>query len=140
VQEQASLLSFQHALIEQRDHEERLAQLNTQLRAAAALEAEILGSGAPGALLTLRMTLDQLNNSMSEARNAVASAEAQADRARSRWEHDKSELSAVEQLLERRAEERRIEADRQAARAADDQAAQAWMRQRTAESGGDHSA
>ncbi|UDY24066.1 flagellar export protein FliJ [Nocardioides sp. Kera G14] len=132
VKESESLLVLQHALIEQREREERLAQLQAQLRAAAALEAEILGAGTPGALLTLQMNLGQLNDSIQQARSEIAVAEHITESARSRWESDKTQLSAVEQLLERRADERRVERDRLIAKDADDLAGQAWARNREA--------
>ncbi|MDH2414627.1 flagellar export protein FliJ [Nocardioides sp. CER19] len=135
VREQDSLIALQRALTAQREHEERLAQLRDQLTAAAALEADILGgSGTPGALLTLRMTLGHLAESTRLAREELASAEVLTDAARDRWERDKSDLSAVEQLLERRTTERRHEARRAEDRQTDETAAQGWLRRTT----GDH--
>jgi flagellar protein FliJ len=135
VREQDSLLALQRALTTQREHEERLAQLRDQLTAAAALEADILGgSGAPGALLTLRTTLGHLAESTRLAREDLASAEVLTDAARDRWERDKSDLSAVEQLLERRTAERRHEARRAEDRQTDETAAQGWLRRTS----GDH--
>lgn len=134
VREQESLLLMQRALAEQREREERLDRLNAQLRAAASLETGLLGAGAPGALLTLRMSLGQLSDSLQEARSALTAAKQLAENARARWESAKSQLSAVEQLLERRAAERRAELDHQLAREADDLAGQSWLRQRDAPS------
>lgn len=135
VRERGSLLALQRALTTQREHEERLTQLREQLTAAAGLEADILGaSGTPGALLTLRMTLGHLAESTRLAREDLASAEALTDAARDRWELDKSAISAVEQLLERRTAERRHEARRAEDRQTDETAAQGWLRRAT----GDH--
>lgn len=63
-----------------------------------------------------------------ETRAAAATAQVVSDEARSRWGADKARLTAVEHLLERRAARRRTEAERAAAREADDLAAQRWMR------------
>jgi flagellar protein FliJ len=134
VREQESLIALQDALAIQRDREEQLARLRDQLTAAAALEADILGgSGTPGALLTLRMTLGQLADTTRAAREEVAAAGHLADVARDRWEQDKSRLSAVEQLLERRTAERRQEARRVEDRQTDEIAAQGWLRRTTGE-------
>jgi flagellar export protein FliJ len=134
VREQDSLVALQRALATQREREDQLSQLRQQLTTAAALEADILGgTGAPGALLTLRMTLANLAESTRMAREEVAAAEALADAARDRWEHDKSRLAAVEQLLERRTAERRREARRAEDRQTDETAAQGWLRRTTGE-------
>jgi flagellar export protein FliJ len=132
VREQDSLMALQNALATQREHEERLARLREQLTAAAALEADILGaSGTPGALLTLRMTLTQLAESTRIAREELSSAEVLADAARDRWEHDRSRLAAVEQLIERRTAERRHAARRAEDRQTDETATQGWLRRTT---------
>ncbi|GAA1957711.1 hypothetical protein GCM10009798_16430 [Nocardioides panacihumi] len=133
VRERDSLLALQQALATQREREERLAELRAQLASAAALEADILGSGTPGALLTLRMTLGHLAESTRLAREELAAAEVLADAARDRWEQDKSRLAAVEQLLERRTAERRHEARRAEDRQTDETAAQGWLRRTTGE-------
>ena len=133
VRERDSLLALQHALATQREREERLAELRAQLAEAAALEVDILGSGTPGALLTLRMTLGHLAESTRLAREELAAAEVLADAARDRWEQDKSRLAAVEQLLERRTAERRHEARRAEDRQTDETAAQGWLRRTTGE-------
>ena len=133
VRERDSLLALQQALTTQREREERLAELRRQLADAAALEVDILGSGTPGALLTLRMTLGHLADSTRLAREELAAAEVLADAARDRWEQDKSRLAAVEQLLERRTAERRHEARRAEDRQTDETAAQGWLRRTTGE-------
>jgi len=125
------LLELQHALSEQSAREARLARLQAQLHAASAMESEILGAGAPGALLTLRMSLTQLNDSIVEAREEIVVATEATSVARTRWEGAKTRLSAVEQLLARRTTERRIARDRKLAKEADDLAGQAWLRART---------
>jgi flagellar export protein FliJ len=134
VREQDSLLALLQALATQHDRQEQLARLQQQLTAAAALEADILGeTGSPGALLTLRMTLAHLATSTRLAREELTAAEVRADAARDRWAHDRSRLSAVEQLLERRTDERRRQARRVEDRQTDETAAQGWLRRTTGE-------
>jgi flagellar export protein FliJ len=129
VREQASLLALQQALGTLQDREDRLAGLREQLSTAAAREVEILESGGtPGALLTLRMTLGHLAESTRQARTELTGARELADAARQRWEHDRSQLAAVEQLLDRRTAERRHEARRAEDRQTDETAAQGWQR------------
>ena len=131
VREQTSLRQLQGSLAEQREREARLAHLTDQLTAAARIDADLLGAGAPGALIGLRSTLESLGVSIGAAKEAVAEATAVATRDRRAWEHDKSRLRAVEQLLDRRAEARATEADRVVAREQDDLAAQGWLRRAT---------
>ncbi|MFL6154483.1 MAG: flagellar export protein FliJ [Marmoricola sp.] len=129
VQERASLLALQQALATKRDREDRLAGLRAQLNGAATREVEILETGGtPGALLTLRMTLGHLAESTRMARAELTSAHELAEAARHRWEHDRSQLAAVEQLLDRRSAERRHEARRAEDRQTDEIAAQGWQR------------
>jgi flagellar export protein FliJ len=129
VREQESLLALQQALATLRDRESRLAGLRSQLNDAAAREVEILDQGGtPGALLTLRMTLGHLADSTRIARAELTDAQGLADAARHRWEHDRSQLAAVEQLLDRRTAERRHEARRAEDRQTDETAAQGWQR------------
>jgi flagellar export protein FliJ len=124
-----SLLALQHALATLHEREDRLARLGEQLTDAAAREVEILDNGGtPGALLTLRMTLGHLAESTRLARLEVTGAQELADAARQRWENDRSQLAAVEQLLDRRTAERRHEARRAEDRQTDETAAQGWQR------------
>jgi len=135
VAEQRSLLQMQRALTDRDDRRRELDRLQQQLTTAASLEADILGStGSPGALLTLRMTLGQLAESSRLVRDELHHAQGAADAARSRWEQDKAQLAAVEQLLERRTAERRREARRAEDRQSDETAAQGWLRR----TGGGH--
>jgi flagellar export protein FliJ len=129
VREQESLLALQRALVGVREREDRLGCLRQQLDEAAAREVAILDDGGtPGALLTLRMALGHLAESTRIARTELTDARRLTDAARSRWEHDRSQLAAVEQLLERRTAERRHEARRAEDRQTDETAAQGWRR------------
>jgi hypothetical protein len=145
VRERDSLLALQRALGALREREGHLAGLHAQLARAATLEADLLDTaaghgdaavpplGGPGVLLSLRMTLGQLAESTRQAREEVSAARLLVDTARERWELDKSRLTAVEQLLERRAAERRREARRADDRRTDETAAQGWLRRTTRE-------
>jgi len=129
VRERASLLALQRALATLHEREDRLAVLREQLHGAAAREVEILDAGGtPAALLTLRMTLGHLAETTRQTRAELTGAEELADAARHRWEHDRSQLAAVEQLLDRRTAERRHEARRTEDRQTDETAAQGWQR------------
>lgn len=63
-----------------------------------------------------------------------------AEEAQRRWHGDRAKVRAVEMLLERRGEERRVESDRREAAELDDLAAQGWLRQQktTPTRGNDH--
>jgi len=129
VQERASLLALQQALAALQEREDRLTRLREQLSDAATREVDILETGGtPGALLTLRMTLGHLAETTRQARADLTGAQDLADAARHRWEHDRSQLAAVEQLLDRRTAERRHEARRTEDRQTDETAAQGWQR------------
>lgn len=123
VRETDSRIGLQHVLAEQAAVTARLAALETGLGAAA-----VPTTTTPGALLAMRTMLAGTGVLIGEARSAAATAQVVSDEARSRWSADKARLSAVEHLLERRAARRRTEAEREAAREADDLAAQRWMR------------
>lgn len=138
VAEHDSLLVLQAALAVRDARRADLARLQVQLTDAAAREAAILAGppgaapATPGALLTLRMTLGTLGEAIRETRDALEAAERVADDARDAWAAERARLAAVEQLLERRAAERRRDAARAADRQTDEIAGQGWLR-RTSE-------
>lgn len=132
VTEAERLRDLQRALAEERAIEDRLAALNAQLRAASQLEVEALTTSGTGALIALRSSLVQLNETIRESRADGVEANEVTRQARQQWEHATSQLSAVEQLLERRATERRQHRDRVVSREADDLAGQAWIRRTAA--------
>lgn len=68
----------------------------------------------------------ELDRERAEASRGVA------EHARRRWQEDRTRLRAVEMLLARRVELRRLERDRLEAVALDDLAGQAWLRRRSA--------
>lgn len=102
-------------------------------RRLAGLEAQVTGVPAqavttPGALLARGTALANLGVLIRETRAEADTAAVVTSEARARWSTDKSRLAAVEHLLARRAEARRVEAARRADRDADDLAAQRWAR------------
>ncbi|MBZ5735183.1 flagellar FliJ family protein [Nocardioides sp. TRM66260-LWL] len=123
VREQDSRLGLQQALRELRQREADLAALEASLREHGARVEGDLGSFA-----ALRLSLLGLRERMVEARAQVAAAEGVARDAHARWSSDKARLGAVEGLLERRAEERRVEAGRAEATELDDVAGRLWLR------------
>lgn len=115
VREQQSQLHLQRALAQQRDRAADLAALQAQLASA-------------DVAITARMHLVNLAPVIAEAHEAVTAAGRTTDLAREQWEHDKSRLTAVERLLERRDLEHRAEIDRALARDADELASSGWLR------------
>lgn len=128
VRETDSRLGLQQALAEQRQRELSLASLEDRLRNAPAFEI-----GTATAFIAQRQALATLGQWVTTAGEEVASARTITGEARVRWQQDKTRLSAVEMLLERRAAERRAERDRAEARDLDEVAAQLWQRTRGGE-------
>nr|WP_281367348.1 flagellar FliJ family protein [Nocardioides kongjuensis] len=98
-----------------------------------ALESSIASAPVPATTTTVelvaaRTQLAHVGILVGETRDQVATAEVVTADARARWGADRARLAAVEHLLERRAARRRTEAERRAARDADDLAAQRWAR------------
>lgn len=124
VREQDSRTGLQLANAEQAARQDRLTELSDRLASTP------LHDGAPGAVISQRVALGFLGESVVAAQAEVTSGERVTAAARGRWEQDKTRLSAVEQLLQRRTARRRKAAERAAARDADDLAAQRWLRRR----------
>lgn len=125
VREHDSRVGLQQALTAQQAREARLAQVEAELATAPPFTT---GTGA--AFLAARATLGALAASAADARAEAASGATVTEAARQHWLADKSRLTAVEKLLERRAEERRAEAARQEAARLDEAAGQLWQRAR----------
>jgi flagellar export protein FliJ len=124
--EQDSRIGLQQAAAEQRQREADVARLRADLERMAGVE------DGPVADFVLRHTF------VRAAAESVLAAETEAGTAarltalaRSHWQADKTRLSAVQMLLERRAEERRVERDRREARDLDEVVSQQWLRQRS---------
>ena len=123
VRETDSRIGLQRVLAEQAALVARVASLESQLASST-----LPDQASPAQLVACRAALAQVGELIRETRDAAAIADLVTVEARARWVGDKARLAAVEHLLERRAERRRTEADRRAAREADDMAAQRWAR------------
>lgn len=131
VREHESQRQLQRALSQLRDRQRDLAQLEDQISAAAGMEVGLFGTAgitAPGQLLALRITLTNLSGLVTEARRAVEAAARATDLAREQWEQDKTRLTAVERLLERRLAEHRADLARAHGRESDELASAGWIR------------
>ena len=123
VREQDSRLGLQQAMGEQRRHEEHLVDLGRRLD-----EALRFDGGTLAAFLHVRAGYQALTEQITAATAELRTARSITESAREHWQRDKTRLSAVELLLERRADERRAELQRREARELDDIAAQRWRR------------
>jgi flagellar protein FliJ len=125
VREQDSRIGLQQALHEQRAHETRVADLRHRIRSAGTF-----GAGSAGSFLALRASLDALGAVLRAAEEQAAASRTVSESAYAHWQHDKARLAAVEVLLERRAEARRVEVARRDARDLDEMSVQTWQRRR----------
>ena len=126
VREQDSRIGLQQAIGEQRANEERALELRRRLEGATEF-----GTGPSGSFLALRASLDALGTVLRTAEEETAASRRISEAAYARWQVDRARLSAVEVLVERRAEARRSEAARREARDLDEIAAQLWQRSAT---------
>lgn len=123
VREHDSRIGLQLALAERRTREARVVELSDRLAAApAALD------GSPAAMIALRLGIAHLGDTIRTAREDAAAQALVSDDALARWQADKSRLSAVEQLLERRAARRRTALAKAEAKELDDIASARWAR------------
>ncbi len=125
VREQDSRLGLQHALRDEQERGARLTRLEASLATTPGFDA-----GSARELAAVRLSQAALGQAVAEARRDLAAARTMTLDATSRWHSDKTRLSAVEGLLERRADERRSTAQRAEATALDDIAGQRWLRAR----------
>jgi flagellar export protein FliJ len=123
VREHDSRLGLQLALAEQRSLEERVSTLSDRL---AALPGA--ASGTPAEVIVFRAGTAALGAHLREAHAEATSHHAVVEGARARWQADRTRLSAVESLLERRAERRRVEQAKAEAKELDDLASVRWAR------------
>lgn len=123
VREHDSRVGLQRALGEQRDREQRLAELHRHVASAPVFEA-----GTASTFLALRTALAALGEATGEAREELAASRRITDSAREHWQRDRSRLRAVETLLEARAAERAADRARREAARLDEAAAQLWLR------------
>lgn len=125
--EQDSRIGLQQAMAEMREREAKVAALRQQL-AEVEQPAEVAVSDFVMHHERLRAFVQCVDTAQEEAASATAVAAA----ARAHWAVDKARLSAVEMLLEHRAEERRHEERRQETRDLDEVVTQQWLRNRDA--------
>lgn len=123
VRERDSRLGLQQALREQAALQARVTELEETMRVHGSFVA-----GDMSQFVALRQSLDMLREAVGEARHEAEAADVITASARAHWLHDKTRLSAVEGLLERRADERRTEAQAKETHELDDVAGRLWLR------------
>ena len=124
VRERDSRLGLRRAVADEREAWRRVAAVEERLASARATDghlASFLAVRAAGAALAHEARL---------ARESADTAHTVAESAREYWQRDKTRLSAVELLLERRAEARRAERVRREVAELDDLASVRWTRRR----------
>lgn len=127
--EQDSRIGLQHAL---------MTRLQRRAVADAArnrlAQAPVFDRGDLQAFRGHRALVAGIAAAYAESEQRAQSSDTVAAEAQRRWQQDQTAVRAVELLLERRAEERRLERQRRETRDLDDLAGQAWLR-RTREQG-----
>lgn len=126
VRERDSRIGLQQALREQADLQRRLDELDAAMRAHGSFV-----SGDMNQFVALHQSLEVLRAAAGEARQNLGTAVVISASARAHWHRDKTRLSAVDGLLERRADERSAEAETREVRELDDVAGRLWLRQNT---------
>jgi len=130
VRERDSRLGLVAALHDLRAREARVGELESALR-----EHGSFVSGDMSTFVALRESLTALREELVADRARLEVARSMAVEADGRWQSDRSRLGAVEGLLERRADERRVERRRADDKDMDEVASQGWLRRSTAEGG-----
>lgn len=133
--ERDSRIGLQQAAAEQRQREARVTELRAQLDSVSGVE-----DGTVAEFLTRHALVRTAAESVRSAEGEAGSAARLTALARSHWQADKTRLSAVEMLLERRAVARRAEQGRRDARDLDEIVSQQWLRQRSLRPGDDTNA
>lgn len=131
VRERDSRLGLVAALQDLRAREARVAELEAALRQHGSFV-----SGDMATFVALRESLVALRESLVADRARLAVAQTVAMDADARWQADRSRLGAVEGLLDRRAEDRRVERRRAEDKDMDEMASQGWLRRSVDEHGG----
>ncbi|WP_114422466.1 flagellar FliJ family protein [Nocardioides houyundeii] len=131
VRERDSRLGLQQAAAEQARHQARLDDLERRLA-----ESSRWSEGDTWTYLALRGSLLALGETIADAGATLEASSRITAAARSHWTQDKTRLSAVESLLERRVLARQAARRRAEARELDDIAAQLWSRGRGAAAAG----
>ena len=125
VREQDSRLGLSRAAADEREAGRRAAAVRDQLAAHVMPETTDPTGFAVGRLVAAAMVAE-----VGAADRALAAATTVTTAAREHWQRDRTRLSAVELLLERREEQRRAERVRRETREVDDLAAARWLRAR----------
>ena len=127
VREQDSRLGLGRAAADEREAARRLDAVRSQLAQATLPE-----TADPARFVLGRLGVAAMADEVTLAGKALATAGTVTTAARAHWQHDKTRLSAVELLLERREAERRAERDRRETAEVDDLVASRWLRDRRA--------
>ncbi|MDR7252836.1 hypothetical protein J2X46_001821 [Nocardioides sp. BE266] len=131
VREQDSRLGVARAAADEREARRRLDAVVARL--AAATDPDAID---PSGFATARLAAAGVAAEVTASRAALASAITLTTVAREHWQRDKTRLSAVELLLERREEQRREERARRERVEVDDLVAVRWLRARDLRDGG----
>lgn len=132
VREQDSRLGLRQAAADEREAWRRVSALEEQLAQARPVDGDL------ASFLAVRTAGQALAHEVGQARQAATAARTVVVAAREHWQRDKTRLSAVELLLERRAEARRAERARREAAELDDIVSARWQHSRHARTGGAH--
>lgn len=124
VRETDSRIGLRTAWEETRVAQHRVDDLRGQLARASDFR-----SGSASSFLALRHSLQLLGDVLIAAEEARDASQLISDVAYSRWQNDRTQLAAVENLLARRAAARQAEAARKEAIELDDISAQRWLRE-----------
>lgn len=127
VREQDSRLGLGRAAADEREAARRLDAVRAQLATASVPE-----SADPARFALGRLAVAAIAADVTVAGEALTTAGNVTAAARAHWQHDKTRLSAVELLLERREEERLAERQRRETADVDDLVATRWLRNRRA--------
>lgn len=131
VRERDSRLGLVAALADLRAREARVGELEAALR-----EHGSSVSGDMATFVALRESLVALREALVADRARLATAQTVALDADARWQADRSRLGAVDGLLDRRADERRVERRRAEDKDLDEVASQGWLRRAAADGHG----
>lgn len=123
VRERDSRLGLRQAIVERQERQDDLAELEQAVREHGAFVA-----GDIRQFVALRLTLTALGVAVGRAQRALDAAGVVTAAADAHWQSDKTRLSAVDNLLERRDEDRRVEVAHDEARENDAAATQLWLR------------
>ena len=122
IRERDSMIGLRSSLVEEQQARQRVTGSQARLSSWSAPD------GATLAFLAARASGQALAIEASLAHTAAETAHTFTLASQDHWQRDKTRLSAVELLLERRADERRADAARREARESDELASVRWLR------------